>query len=28
MLTPETLFQLYGPTAALYPHHHDHGEPG
>jgi zinc transport system ATP-binding protein len=27
MLTPETLFQLYGPTAALYPHHHDHGEP-
>lgn len=26
MLTPETLFQLYGPTAALYPHHHDHGE--
>src|SRR4030095_14270466 len=28
MLTPQTLFQLYGPTAALYPHHHDHGEPG
>lgn len=26
MLTPETLFQLYGPTAALYPHHHDHGD--
>ncbi len=26
MLTPETLFQLYGPTAALYPHHHDHDD--
>ena len=26
MLTPETLFQLYGPAAALYPHNHDHGE--
>ncbi len=25
MLTPQTLFQLYGPTAALY--RHDHGEP-
>jgi ABC-type Mn2+/Zn2+ transport system ATPase subunit len=24
MLTPQTLFQLYGPTAALY--RHDHGE--
>jgi ABC-type Mn2+/Zn2+ transport system ATPase subunit len=24
MLTPHTLFQLYGPTAALY--RHDHGE--
>jgi ABC-type Mn2+/Zn2+ transport system ATPase subunit len=25
-LTPETIFQLYGPTAALYRHHHPHGE--
>jgi ABC-type Mn2+/Zn2+ transport system ATPase subunit len=25
-LTPETIFQLYGPTAALYRHHHTHGE--
>jgi ABC-type Mn2+/Zn2+ transport system ATPase subunit len=27
MLIPETLFQLNSPTAALYPHHHGHGEP-
>lgn len=28
MLTPETLFQLYGPTTALYLHHHDHPSHG
>ncbi len=27
MLTPATLFQLYGPSAAIYPHNHAHGEP-
>lgn len=27
MLTPATLFQLYGPTAAIYPHNHAHGDP-
>jgi zinc transport system ATP-binding protein len=26
MLTPQTLFELYGPTAALYHHRHNHGE--